>query len=241
MASVIGDCGPPLPGPTLEAHDDAQRWRTAADRLHQAWLKAPQWEEERTYISGLWPTWAAAGWRGSYRAHLERHSDPKRYLPWTYFSAAMAHQWLLLAQPERVWTNLEWFWREQTSPGLYTWWEGSREENTFHLWENIRGWVRPAHVTPHYWTAAEILALQVEMLAYVDESGNQPVLVIGEGVPRSWIGKPLRVGGLPTSLGVVDWSWNDGKMQVTIHGPRPKVRVGQAFGTGVPFEVRSVL
>jgi hypothetical protein len=221
----------------LRRHDQAQLWRAAAAGLRRAWGKAPQWEEDRTYISGLWPTWVAAAGRESYRARLEPRSDPQRYLPWTYFSAAVTHQWLLLGQPERVWENLEWFWKQQTSPGLYTWWEGSREENTFHLWEDIRGWVRPPHVTPHYWTAGEVLALQVEMLAYVDDSASQPVLVIGGGVPGSWIGKPMRVRGLPTSLGIADWSWQDGKMRVRVRGSIPGVRVGPAFGPAVRAEV----
>jgi hypothetical protein len=148
----------------------------------------------------------------------------------------MTHQWLLLDRPDRVWQNFEWFCGVQTSPGLYTWWEGTREENTFHLWENVRGWVSPPHVTPHYWTAGEILALQVDMLAYVDESGSEPVLVIGGGVPKPWVGRPMRVGGLPTSVGLVDWRWRDGKMQVTVRGRRPKMRVGPAFGGTVPVE-----
>jgi hypothetical protein len=77
--------------------DEARLWRASADRLQQAWLKHIQWDEDRTYISGLWPTWVAAKDRDAYRTHLERRSDPKRYLPWTCFVAAMTHQWLLLA------------------------------------------------------------------------------------------------------------------------------------------------
>jgi len=111
------------------------------------------------------------------------------------------------SEPKRVWENLQWFWNEQTSPGLYSWWEGTGEENTFHLWEAVRGWVKPPCVTPHYWTGGEILALQVEMLAYVDESGTEPVLVVGGGVPQSWVGQAMRVSALPTSAGLVDWSW----------------------------------
>ena len=214
----------------LKHPQEAESWLAAADRLQRAWLKAPQWTEERTYMSGLWPTWVAAPGKAAYREHLEQRSNPRQYLPWTYFSAAMTHQWLLLDEPERVWENLRWFWNEQTSPGLYSWWEGTGEENTFHLWEGIRGWVKPPYVTPHYWTAGEILALQVEMLAYVDESGKEPVLVVGGGVPKSWVGKPMRVRALPTSLGLVDWSWKDDVMQVWIHGQAPKVRVGKAFG-----------
>src|SRR5208282_3656980 len=118
------------------------------------------------------------------------------------------------------------------------WWEGTSEENTFHLWENARGWIKPPCVTPHYWTAGEILALQVEMLAYVDESGSEPMLVIGGGVPRTWADKPMHVGGLPTSLGVVDWNWEAGKMLVTVHGSKANVRVGPAFGSASKVEVR---
>jgi hypothetical protein len=221
----------------LKHLEEAERWLAVADRLQRAWLKAPQWAEERTYMSGLWPTWVAAPEKAAYREHLERRSDPRQYLPWTYFSAAMTHQWLLLDEPERVWENLQWFWNEQTSPGLYSWWEGTGEENTFHLWEGIRGWVKPPCVTPHYWTAGEILALQVEMLAYVDESGTEPVLVIGGGVPKSWVGKPMRIRALPTSLGLVDWSWKDEVMQVSVRGQVPKVRVGKAFGPAARVRV----
>lgn len=222
----------------LKHAQEAERWLAAADRLQQAWLKAPEWQQERTYMSGLWPTWVAAPDKAAYRAHLQQRSDPRQYLPWTYFSAAMTHQWLLLDEPERVWENLQWFWNEQTSPGLYTWWEGKGEENTFHLWEGVRGWVKPPNVTPHYWTAGEILALQVEMLAYVDESGTEPVLVIGGGVPKSWVGKPMQVRALPTGVGLVDWSWKDGTMQVTVRGQTPKVRVGKAFGPAVRLKVQ---
>jgi len=223
----------------LKHTGEADRWLAAADRLQRAWLKAPQWQQERTYISGLWPTWAAAPDKAAYRERLQQRADPRRYLPWTYFSAAVTHQWLWLDEPERVWENLQWFWNEQTSPGLYTWWEGNREENTFGLWQDVRGWVNPPCVTPHYWTAGEILALQVEMLAYVDESGTEPVLVIGGGVPVSWVGKPVRVRALPTSVGLVDWSWRDETVQVTVRGQTPKVRVGKAFGPAIRVKVTS--
>lgn len=222
----------------LKHEAESQPWQAAADRLRKAWLKAPQWGEQRTYISGLWPTWVAAANKEAYRAQLQRHADPRSYVPWTYFSAAMTHQWVLLDQPDLAWQGLEWFWNEQTSPGLYTWWEGSREENTFNLWQEVRGWVSPKHVTPHYWTAGEVLALQVDMLAYVDESEAEPVLVIGGGVPKAWVGKPMHVRGLPTSVGRVDWSWEGGKMRVTVRGGRPKVRLGAAFGSAAQVEVK---
>lgn len=84
-------------------HDaEADRWQAAAIRLQTAWLKAPEWQEQRTYISGLWPTWVAASNETAYRDQLARHSDPRPYLPWTYFAAAMTHQWVFLDEPDRT-------------------------------------------------------------------------------------------------------------------------------------------
>ena len=137
---------------------------------------------ERTFMSGLWPTWIvpagfshfAAGLQTRWKELHDQGNYRKRPL-WTYFTAAEAHQWLYLDEPEIVWKTLNYFWRNQCSPGLYTYWEGNGEENTFDQWPHIRGWLKPPHVTPHYWTAAEMLLLQIDMLTYVNESGPEPV------------------------------------------------------------------
>jgi hypothetical protein len=213
----------------LKHNEEADRWQATAERLKKAWLDDPQWKEQRTYISALWPTWVVAGDKSNYREHLLQHSDPRSFLPWTYFSAAVTHQWVLLGEPDRVWQNLEWVYSVQTSPGLYTWWEGTGEENTFHLWEGVRGWTKPTCVTPHYWTAGEVLAMQVDMLAYVDETGPEPVLVIGAGVPRSWLTRPFSVRGLPTCLGTVDWTWTGNQLETTVRGRRPAIRAAEVF------------
>ena len=75
------------------------------------------------------------------------------------------------------------------------------------------------------------------MLTYVDESGREPALVVGGGVPKSWINKPMQVRGLPTSLGVIDWDWQPGKMRVRVHGSKPTVRVGPSFGATARIQV----
>jgi hypothetical protein len=67
------------------------------------------------------------------------------------------------------------------------------------------------------------------MLAYVDESGPEPVLVIGAGVPRAWLARPMAVRGLPTSLGTVDWTWSGGRLQTTVHGRQPTIRAAGVF------------
>lgn len=63
--------------------------------------------------------------------------------------------------------------------------------------------------------------------------------VVGGGVPQEWLGEPLAVRGLPTSRGVVDWIWREGKMAVTVRGPRPRVRLGPAWGRAARVEVHA--
>jgi hypothetical protein len=221
----------------------AQRWQDQAGALRGAWNQAlarPEFENERTYVCGLYPTWVATN-LPLYAAKLEDFWRKSRDVDgslkgtplWTYFNLATAHQWLMLGQPERVWRDLRWFWAHQTSPGLYTWWESNGEENNFGRWANMaRGWVNPPHVTPHYWTAAEMLLLQEEMLAYVDESKAGPVLVVGAGIPREWLDYPLTVKGLGTSLGWLDMTWRDRKLTLRLKGPKCGIVLGPAFAPG---------
>ena len=227
---------------------DARRWRAEAAKLQRAWEKAfkpPELDNPRTYISALWPTWVAAfhqdlllqGLRERWTKLRDSQGTFRETPLWTYFDIAEAHQWLFLDEPERVWTTLRWFLEHQASPGLYTWWEGAGEENTSGLWERVRGWVNPPYVTPHYWTASEMLLLQLDMLAYIEIKASKPTLVIGAGIPVQWLDQPMKVNGLST-LGVqVNWIWDGKKMQVQVRGSRIKVRLGSAFPANTPLQV----
>jgi hypothetical protein len=227
---------------------DAQPLRERAAALRRAWTAAfdsTESDNERTYICGLHPAWIVSNVEG-FRRHLQArrrksHDAEDRFKEtplWTYFSVAEAHQWLVLGQPERTWNDLHWFWDKQASPGLFTWWEGKGEENTYHRWDQARGWVAPRHVTPHYWTAAEMLLLQLDMLAYLDESGDEPTLVVGAGIPKEWLELGVSVKGLSTRLGKVDWDWRKGHMTVRLQGDKCAVKLGPAFPADTPVRVR---
>jgi hypothetical protein len=233
------------------AESDAQRWRAAAAELKQAWNVnyRPNEPDDRTFMSGLWPNWIASN-RAEYQKGLDLHwtagdssnwDDARgtfREAPmWTYFTFAFAHLYLYLDQPERTWQTLEWFWDHQPSPGLYSWWEGNGEENNFHEWEYVRGWVKPSHVTPHYWAAAECLLLQIDMLTYVDELTGDSTVVIGSGIPASWCTQPMKVQGVVTNVGRVDWTWDGKAMQVKIRGRRSPVRLGRGFPKNAAVQV----
>ena len=154
--------------------DLAMRWRQEAVEIRTAWQRALATKEalnDRTYISALWPTHVGDQDKAKLRALFEARWASQRTpdggfknLPkWTYFDIAEAHNWLELGDRPRTEQTMHWFWNHQASPGLYTWWEGSGEENSFHRWNDVRGWLHSAHVTPHYWTAAEMLLLQLDL------------------------------------------------------------------------------
>lgn len=230
----------------LNHREQGAAWRAEAKELQQAWLAAfpdPKLENDRTYISALWP----AGILGRNREEFENRlaarwskshdsSGNYREMPlWTYFNIAEAHQWLLLNKPDQAWSTVSWFWAHQASPGLYTWWEGKGEENTFHGWDEVRGWVHPSHVTPHYWTAAEMLLLQMDMLAYWDQQEGS--VVIGAGIKPEWLNSPMRVTSAPAGGATVDWTWDQRRLIVKVHRSRTPVRLGTAFPSGTPLEV----
>ena len=246
---------------------EAKRWRDAAVTLQKAWGKAFQNPTEsgndRTFISALWPTWVGTNQTAEIAQQLETRWQKRRdaagnFLETplcTYFDIAEAHQWLLLnqtnaqsanqtqtkTQSDRLWSTVRWFWKNQASPGLYTWWEGSGEENTSKRWENVRGWVNPAHVSPHYWTSAEMLLLQLDMLAYTDESAQQPIVVIGAGIPQDWLNKSMSVKDLPMHGTTLSWVWDGKQMQVKVVsktiGDKMPIRLGPLFPSGTVLKV----
>ena len=228
--------------------DTAQEWRGKAVALRNAWNRAfvaDKYANERNYICALYPSFVASD-LPIFEQRLEKfwnstHDETGTLAGtplWTYFNLAQAHQWLVLGQPQKTWSDVRWFWEHQASPGLYTWWEGKGEENNFGRWEKmIRGWSQPRHVTPHYWTAAEMLLLQLEMLAFVDET-REPLLVVGAGVPATWLEKPLEVAGIGTRFGKVDWEYRAGRLTVVQHGFRLPVKLGPEFPADTVIRIR---
>ena len=233
--------------------EDARRWRSAAAMLKGAWNRAYSptdpaiAADDYTFISSQWPTWIVSD-RESYLNGLDRlwakewdaHRGDFKAVPlWTYFTFSIAHQYLFMGKQERSFQVLQWFWDHQPSPGLYSWWEGNGEENAFHEWEYVRGWVNPPHVTPHYWAAAQCLLLQIDMLTYVDDSSASPTIIIGAGIPASWISKPMSVRGVLTKLGKVDWTWDGKNMIVVIHGSKVPAKLGPGFPGDARIIIRS--
>lgn len=225
----------------LGHQSEAKAWRVRASTLAAAWNRAftdPAWEEqvmdERTAIAGLWVGEIAdpaayaklldSRWPALLASFDKTGTEGQL---WTYFTLAEAHQNLRLGHPDRAHKIIDLFASHQPAPGLYTFWEGAGEENSFGLWARTRGWAKPPNVTPHYWSAAEMLLLQLSMLAYRDKE----TLVIGAGITADQLGSEIKISGVGFAGGFVDWAWTPGNMQVTIRGGTPDlaVRLGPAF------------
>jgi hypothetical protein len=226
----------------LKQPDDAKRWRSQAEQLKIAWQEANQ-REFSSFSNGLWPSWIAASERSALTQTLQQRWDESRDTAGAFRQAprslnlaiAEAHQWLLLDRPDRVWATLKWFWQNQASPGLYTWW-GDRDESGeipmpkhFSQWHRLRGRLNPSQLTPHYWTAAEMLLLQLDMLTYIDRSVSSPTLVIGAGISPEWLDKPMSVRGQLLEGNWVNWAWDGKQINVQIKGETMNVRAGSGF------------
>jgi hypothetical protein len=210
--------------------EDGSRFTAEADDL-QATLKrrAPELfgKNERDTNSAFWPT----GWAdrddqtvvSAFNRFWETVRCPDgvytREPEWTYFEAGQAHNFLLLGQKDRALTTVEHFLTEQVAPGLYTYHEGIGDENSSLQWQRTRGWDKTPFVTPHGWTAAELFLLLRDCLAR--EEGDQ--LVIGSGIPQSWLSQPFSVEHLPTYFGALSFHYtpNDGTLTVQVERQPP--------------------
>lgn len=200
----------------------AERWRSQATQLQTAWQQAFDRQfagMDATNPTGLWSSGIATSDQDAFVQSLENrwqavHDDMGnlRQAPeTTNFNIAEAHQWLYLNRPERVWSTFQWFWNHQASPGLYTW-SGkltSGGESTLpgslSQWHRFRGWFNSSYATPHQWTTAEMLLMQLDTLAYIKPDKGVPTLVIGAGIPQEWLKQSLSVKGLTVGRNTVDW------------------------------------
>jgi hypothetical protein len=112
---------------------------------------------------------------------------------------------------DRAWVSIEMFLSQHTAPGLYTYSEGHEDENSCLQWQRTRGWDKIRFVTPHGWTAAELFLLLRDCLAReVDDA-----LVIGSGIPESWMTQPFSVENLPTYFGRASFAYDPAKRTLT--------------------------
>ncbi|MFB2839395.1 hypothetical protein [Floridanema evergladense] len=226
-------------------------WRSEAGKLQAAWDESFKFvfaTTPETYTTSLWPSGIGASNREVLTQELERRWNEShdangslRQPVTPFLNLAETHQWLVLGKSDRVWNNLQWFWQNQTSPGLYTWWGDKNAigelPKSFSQWHRYRGWINPPNATPHYGSAAQMLLLQLDMLTYVDLSQSQPTLVIGAGIPKTWLKQPINVKGLQIGGSLVNWTWDGKQINVEMKGKKMNVQLGSAFPANTPVNL----
>ncbi len=220
--------------------------RVEAAQMRESWVNVFKREsvDEYTLSTALWPTWIAGFNRDDFGKLLMPSQKGSRQIDGAsvggrhgYHQLQMANQWLMLGRTDRVWEILRSWWKEQASPGLFTWKEEPGAADPFHHWDKVRSCVNPITVTPQYRTAAAMLSLQLNMLAYVDDTAAEPVLIVGAGIPAEWLLHPMSIQGVSTRVGVVNWTWQAGRMKVQVRGMKCPVRLGRNFGPNAAISV----
>jgi hypothetical protein len=230
----------------MKQPNEAKHWRTQAKILKTSWQKANQMRSSE-FTNDLWPSWIAASdlSRTTLASQKQTQKSSDNISAKVNFNVTEAHQWLLLDRPEKVWTTLEQLWKTQDSPGLYTWSDRTGTgaipmPKSFSQWHRFRGWIASSNLTPHYQTSAEVLLLQLDMLTYMDESPNDPTLVIGAGIPKDWLNKPIKVTGQSVKGNLINWSWDGNQMKVQIQDKLMKVKLGPAFPPTTAIKVEAI-
>ena len=223
----------------LGKRQQAARWRTQAQGLLESW--------QRQSSNGIMEGSATPVSLRALAAPSSRRHQLKQPLT-TYRPSAdqttsagqlsQAHQALRQGKPEAVWTVLHRLWGQQASPGLYTWEAAlSGKDEVADGWQYARGWHNEMAVTPDYETAALLLLLQQDMLAYLDEQAAEPTVVIGAGITGAWVSQPMSVSNLALPGGSITWQWDGQAMRVTVRGQERAVRLGSAFPAGTSLTV----
>lgn len=134
---------------------------------------------------------------------------------WTYMEIGDARNRLIIGERERAWTVINYYLDNHTCPGLYTWHESCKDENSVFLaWEKVRGWDRAPFVTPHGWSGSLMLGMMRDIMVREDDEGT---IRLGIGVPEEWMDKPFSIKNFPTYYGEISYNYDPKQRKVYVH------------------------
>lgn len=115
---------------------------------------------------------------------------------------------------------IDYFFNHHVAPSPYTYSEGEKDEiSAMHSWERTCGWDIRRFGTPDKWTAAELFPLLQDCLA----REHDDALIIGFGVPVSWMNESISVTDLPTRFGKLSFTYDPTSATAcaTVENPPP--------------------
>lgn len=63
-------------------------------------------------------------------------------------------------------------------------------------------------------------------------------MVIGEGIKKEWLSKPMSVKGMHILGNALDWQWDGNSLNVRLHGAKLKVRAGTPFEKNTDLKLK---
>jgi hypothetical protein len=215
----------------------AALWRETAANLRQSWtqLFTQNWRiEPLSLYFALWPSEVVFDFNSFYKALTFKWSgwnESSSALPAESMSiaASEAHQFLTSNNPEMSFSILNWLWKNQSSPGLYVWHTDTKLSslNTARRTKNTT--YQSDIALPDLETAAQVVLLQIDMLCRTERGIPRPILIIGSGIPKKWLEKPISISGIPTRAGIIAWKWSDETLTVSLPNKSFAVRLGPSF------------
>jgi len=118
-------------------------------------------------------------------------------------------------------------WRDRAQQ-LLQWFLDDRRPQGWKQWAEVvaNDYRSPSYVgdIPHLWVGTDFVRSFVDMLAYERESDQS--LVLGAGIPASWLERGVRVRGLRTIYGPLDFSAKRDGARIVVHVAGERVPAG---------------
>ncbi|HEX6095374.1 MAG TPA: hypothetical protein VF432_03535 [Thermoanaerobaculia bacterium] len=161
----------------------------------------------------------------TFEKYWEHALEPRTYTP---YELRVVGTLVRLGQPERARTLLNYFFEDQRPAAWHHWAEVVRAN------PREGGFIGDM---PHTWVGSDFIRSALDFFAYEDDG----TLILAAGVAPEWARRGVRVRGLSTHYGLLDYSIENNRMHIggNVRVPKNGIVVRSPFG-GADVIVRAV-
>jgi hypothetical protein len=161
----------------------------------------------------------------TFEKYWEHALEPRTYTP---YELRVVGTLVRLGQPDRARALLDYFFADLRPAAWYQWAEVVRAN------PREGGFIGDM---PHTWVGSDFVRSALDFFAYEDDDA----LILAAGVAPEWAKRGVRVRGLSTHFGVLDYSIEDHRVRIggNVRVPKNGIVVKSPFG-GADTVIRSV-
>jgi hypothetical protein len=134
----------------------------------------------------------------TFAKYWEHALEPRTYTP---YELRVVGTLVRLGQADRARKLLQYFFEDQRPAPWHQWAEVVRAN------PREGGFIGDM---PHTWVGSDFIRSAIDFLAYEDDGA----LILAAGIAPEWAGQGVRVSGLSTHYGTLDYSIEDGRMRI---------------------------